>query len=357
MKGPIIDLRSDTVTQPTPQMRLAMSRAEVGDDVYGEDPTVNQLQQKAAEIFEREAALLVPSGTMANQIAIRIYTRAGQEVICEERAHIFNSELGMMAAFTGCLVRPIWAQDGILTWTLIEPYLRRVGTKYGSTGLIALENTSNFAGGTIYPLNVAKEICDRAHEVGIPVFLDGARIFNAAVRLGIPVAEIGRKFDSLMFSLSKGLGAPVGSVLVGSADFIEEARHIRKMLGGAMRQAGILAAAGLLALKDGPSHLHVDHENAKFIASGLAELPCLRIDAEKVTTNIVLMETTGTCLSSPDLVIGLAAQGVLANAIGPDTLRLVTHRDVSRTDCEQALRIIRQILRAPATTTGRRRAP
>src|ERR1700687_152976 len=347
MNTTILDLRSDTVTQPTPRMRRAMAEAKVGDDVYCEDPTINQLQERAAEIFEREAALFVPSGTMANQIAIKIHTHAGQEVICEQRAHIYNSEAGMMASFAGCLARPICAQNGILTWNLIAAQLRQSPSKRGGTGLIALENTSNFAGGTIYSPNISAEICSRAHEAGIPVFVDGARIFNAAVALGISVANLTRMFDSLMFSLSKGLGAPVGSVLVGDADFIEEARHVRKMLGGGMRQAGILAAAGLVALEEGPSRLHVDHENAKFIASGLAAVPRLRMDITKVVTNIVLMETTGSGFTAPDLVRQFAAEGVLANAIGPDTVRLITHRDVSRADCKRALQIIRSVLRVP----------
>jgi threonine aldolase len=340
----IIDLRSDTVTQPTPEMRRAMAEAKVGDDVYGDDPTVNELQRRAAEIFGRAAALFVPSGTMANQIAMKIYLRPGQEVICEERAHIFNSELGMMAAFAGGVVRPVWAQDGILTWELVRKQLRRPGAKYGSTGLISVENTANFAGGTIYPINVTQEICDQAHKLGIPVFLDGARIFNAAVGLRVAVSDLVRGFDSFMFSLSKGLGAPVGSVLVGNADFIEEARQVRKMLGGAMRQAGILAAAGLLALDHGSANLQADHENARFLARELSAIPGLRVDETKVPTNIVVIETAGSGLTAPNLVSRFAERGLLANAIMPDTVRLVTHCDVSRGDCEKAVQIIGEVL-------------
>lgn len=340
----IIDLRSDTVTQPTLEMRRAMGEAEVGDDVYGEDPTVNELQRRAAETFGREAALFVPSGTMANQIALKIYLRPGQEVICEERAHIFNSESGMMAAFAGCVVRPAWAQDGILTWELVRKQLRRPGARYASTGLISVENTANFAGGMIYPTSITREICDQSHNLGIPVFLDGARIFNAAVGLGVSVSELAQGFDSLMFSLSKGLGAPVGSVLVGSADFIAEARQVRKMLGGAMRQAGILAAAGLLALEQGPANLQADHENAKFLAHGVAAIPGLRVDAPKVLTNIVVIQTAESGRTAPNLVSRFAERGLLANVIMPDTIRLVTHRDVSREDCETAVQIIGEVL-------------
>ena len=345
MKPTIVDLRSDTVTQPTPKMRSAMAEATVGDDVYNEDPTVNQLQQDAAELFEREAALFVPSGTMANQIAIRIYVQAGQEVICEEPAHIFNFELGMASAFTGCLIRPLYADDGILFWDLISSRLQTTASKYGGTALIEVENTSNLAGGTVYPPDVTKEICEQAHKLNIPVFLDGARIFNAAIALDISVAEASRNFDSLMFSLSKGLGAPVGSMLVGDGNFIEEARHVRKMLGGGMRQAGILGAAGVVALKEGPSRLRLDHENAQFLASELASCPGLLVHPKKVTTNIVLVNCTAIGLNASQLAARLAAQGVLVHPIARDTIRLVTHRDVSRTQCECAARVIGEVVR------------
>ena len=273
MNRPIVDLRSDTVTRPTPAMRRAMAEAEVGDDVYREDPTVNRLQERAAEIFEREAALFIPSGTMGNQAAIKVHTDLGQEVICEQRAHIFNHEMGMMSAFAGCVPRTIWAEDGILTWDLIAPQVRGRSDHRARTGLVELENTSNLAGGSLYPLEVSNAICDQAHQAGLPVHLDGARIFNASVASGHSVVELTRKFDSVMFCLSKGLGAPVGSLLVGSKEFIEEARLVRKMLGGGMRQAGVLAAAGLVSLEETPKRLHVDHENARFLAEGLAEIP------------------------------------------------------------------------------------
>jgi threonine aldolase len=238
-----VDLRSDTVTKPTPEMRRAMAEAEVGDDVYGEDPTINRLEQRAAEIFGREAAIFVPSGTMGNQVAIKIHTRPGQEIICEERCHVFNYEMAMMAHFSGCLGRPIHAENGILRWAQIERKITPKTYYYAQTGLVSLENTHNMAGGTVYPPEVADEICDGAHTAGLPVHLDGARVFNASVALGKPVAEITRRFDSVMFCLSKGLGAPVGSLLVGSKQFITQARIYRKSLGGGMRQAGVLAAA------------------------------------------------------------------------------------------------------------------
>jgi threonine aldolase len=350
MSQAVVDLRSDTVTRPSPAMRRAMAEAEVGDDVYREDPTVNRLQDRAAEIFAREAALFVPSGTMGNQAAIKVHTRPGQEIICEERAHIFNFEMAMTAAFSGCLVRTLRAEDGILTWDLIAPHIRGRGDHRARTGLVELENTSNLAGGSVYPLAVSDEICDRTHQAGLPVHLDGARIFNANVALGRSVVELTRKFDSVMFCLSKGLGAPVGSMLVGSKEFIEEARLCRKMLGGGMRQAGVLAAAGLIALEEGPKRLHIDHENARFLAQGLAEIPGIKINPDKVVTNILFFEVPGTGHAPVELSQRLAAEGVLANPGTPTSIRMVTHLDVDRAACARALEVLRQVLRVPQKT-------
>jgi threonine aldolase len=338
----IVDLRSDTVTRPTPEMRRAMAEAEVGDDVYGEDPTLNRLEQRAAEIFGREAAIFVPSGTMGNQVAIKTHTRPGQEVICEERSHIFNYEMAMMAHFSGCLARPIYGEHGVLRW---EEVKKRIAPKIyyrAPTGLISLENTHNMAGGTIYPQDAADEICDRAHEAGLPVHLDGARIFNAAAVLGRTVAELTAKFDSVMFCLSKGLGAPVGSLLVGSRAFIDQARAYRKALGGGMRQAGVLAAAGLIALEDGPRHLRADHENARFLAEGLAQAPGIKV-ISPVVTNIVIVDISGAGMTSAELSRRLAEQHVLASGISPEAVRFVTHRDVDRAGCERALEAVRRI--------------
>ncbi|PYV27494.1 MAG: low specificity L-threonine aldolase [Acidobacteria bacterium] len=347
MTRPIVDLRSDTVTRPTPAMRRAMAEAEVGDDVYREDPTVNRLEDRAAEIFEREAALFVPSGTMGNQAAIKVHTDPGQEVICEQRAHIFNHEMGMMAAFAGVLPRTVLAEDGILTWDLIASQVRARSDHRSRTGLVELENTSNLAGGSVYPLQVSDEICDRAHEAGLPVHLDGARIFNAGVALDRSVVDLTRKFDSVMFCLSKGLGAPVGSMLAGSKAFIEEARLVRKMLGGGMRQAGVLAAAGLVALEESPKRLRVDHENARFLAERLAEMPGIKIEPGKVVTNILFLEVSGTGLTSFELSKRLASQGVLANGVTAANMRMVTHYDVDRAGCERALQVMRGVVGAP----------
>jgi threonine aldolase len=338
-----VDLRSDTVTKPTPEMRRAMAEAEVGDDVYGEDPTINRLEQLAAEIFGRDAALFVPSGTMGNQIAIKIHTRPGQEIICEERAHIFNYEMATLAAFSGCIARPIPAADGILSWAEVKKRIRPKTYYISQTGLVSLENTHNMAGGTVYPMQVANEICDAAHEAGLPVHLDGARVFNAAAALGKPVTELTRRFDSVMFCLSKGLGAPVGSLLVGSRDFIEQARIYRKALGGGMRQAGILAAAGLIALEKMPARLRDDHANARFLADGLAQIPGIRLDAKKVQTNIVVFDIAGTGMNSAEFSRRLAESNVLANGIDPQTMRMVTHMDVDRAGCERALAAVRTI--------------
>jgi len=344
-----VDLRSDTVTKPTPEMRQAMLEAEVGDDVYGEDPTVNELQRRAAEIFRREAALFVPTGSMGNQIALKIHTRPGQEIICEERGHIFNYEMAMMAHFSGCLARPIPAVDGILTWEQIKKKISPSTYYYAQTGLISLENTHNMAGGTVYSTEVADRICDEAHALGLPVHLDGARIFNAAAALGQTVAQITRKFDSVMFCLSKGLGAPVGSMLVGSKKFIEQARVLRKALGGGMRQAGVLAAAGIIALEKGPEHLNEDHANAKFLAEGLAKVQGIKLDPTKVQTNILIFDISGTGMDSGEFTRELAARNVLAGGVTADTVRLVTHRDVDRAACERTLRVVQEMCGGTAT--------
>lgn len=335
---PIIDLRSDTVTKPTVEMRSAMAEAEVGDDVYGEDPTINRLEQVAADVFGREAAIFVPTGTMGNQIAIKIHTHHGQEVICEERAHIYNWEMAMMASFSGCVPRTVRGEDGIVSWRQLAPLIAPRIYYRATTGLVVLENTHNMAGGTVCPTEVAEEICAGARDAGLPVHLDGARVFNAATALGRPVAEITRGFDSVMFCLSKGLGAPVGSMLVGSREFIDQAHIYRKALGGGMRQAGILAAAGLIALQKMPQRLQKDHDNARMLAEGLAQIPGIKIDPQKVTTNIVIFDISGLGMNSAEFTQKLSGSNVLASGIGPTTVRMVTHFDVDEGGCRRALR-------------------
>jgi threonine aldolase len=339
-----VDLRSDTVTRPTPAMRRAMAEAEVGDDVYGEDPTVNRLQARTAEIFEREAALFVPSGSMGNLLAIRTWTRPGMEVVCEQRAHVNQYELASMSAIAGCMPRTTPAPDGILTWELIEPLLRPKTYYYSQTGLITLENTHNMHGGTIFPPKVSEEICDRAHKAGLPVHLDGARIFNAAVALGRSVAELTRKVDSIMFSLSKGLGAPVGSMLVGSRDFIERAHIGRKLLGGGMRQAGVLAAAGLIALEETPKILHRDHENARHLAEGLAQMKGITLDPKKVVTNIVIFDVRGTGRAAAEICTDLGKQKILCAPTDKFSIRMVTHYDVDRDAINRALGAVAEVI-------------
>src|SRR5450759_1853314 len=336
----VIDLRSDTFTKPSPEMRQAMFEAEVGDDVYGEDPTINRLEKRAAEVFGRDAALFVPSGTMGNQIAIKLHTHHGQEVICEAHSHVFEYEMAMMAHFSGVMPRTVWAEGGILTWEQVESKIRTTSYDEAKTGLVSLENTHNMAGGTVTPPEIFDEVCDRVHEAGLRVHVDGARIFNASVALGIPVAQLTAKADTVMFCLSKGLGAPVGSLLVGSAELIDRARIYRKALGGGMRQAGILAAAGLIALEQGPQTLKQDHANARLLAEGLAQIPGIKIDPSKVQTNILICDISGTGITSTELSRKLAQRNVLANGVSPQLIRFVTHRDVSREQCEQALDII-----------------
>jgi threonine aldolase len=335
----IIDLRSDTVTRPTPEMRAAMAAAEVGDDVYGEDPTVNLLEKRAAEIFGREAALFVPTGTMGNQIAIRLHTQPGQEVICESRAHILDWEMATAAVFSGCLLRAVPAEGGILTWKHIEPVIRERGSLRAATGLIEMENSHNMAGGVVTPLPVMEEIWENAKARKLPLHLDGARIFNASTALGVDVKTLTRGFDTVMFCLSKGLGAPVGSMLTGSAELMARARIFRKALGGGMRQVGVLAAAGLIALEQMPARLHEDHANARLLAEALFHMDGVAIDLDGVETNIVIFRMTGR-LSAAELVARLKQRGILASAIGPDAVRLVTHYDVDRAACVKVAEVL-----------------
>jgi len=339
-----IDLRSDTVTKPTAEMREAMARAEVGDDVYGEDPTAQKLQERAAEIFGKEAALFVPSGTMGNQIAVRLHTQPGQEVIIEVRSHMFNLEMAGMAVISGALAYPIQCADGIMDWDSIEAALRPKNSSHAQTGLIAIENTHNHAGGTVTPFEQMRDITERAHTAGVPVHLDGARIFNAAIVLKRDVDEISSLFDSVMFCLSKGLGAPVGSMLLGSREFIDRAIPVRRMLGGGMRQVGVLAAAGLVALEKMRDRLSEDHDKARFLAKGLAEIRGVTLDPERVQTNILVFDVTETGHATGEIAAKLKQRRVLANGINDRQMRMVTHKDVSLSDCETALTAVRETL-------------
>ena len=322
-----------------------MAAAEVGDDVYGEDPTVNLLESRAAAIFGREAALFVPTGTMGNQIGIRLHTKPGQEVIAESRAHILDWEMATTAVFSGCLVRAVLADRGILTWKHIEPAIFARGAFRAATGLVEIENTANLAGGGCTPVPVLEEIWAGAKERKLPTHLDGARILNASVALGADVKALTRGFDTVMFCLSKGLGAPVGSMLTGSAELMDQARLYRKALGGGMRQAGVLAAAGLMALEQGPKRLHEDHANARLLAEALSNLDEVDIDLDAVETNIVIFKLQGG-RSVSDLVARMKARGILMSTVGRDVIRLVTHLDVSRGDCITAAEVLTEEIEA-----------
>lgn len=343
--GAAIDLRSDTVTTPTPAMRRAMAAAEVGDDVYAEDPTVNRLQQVVAEMTGFERGLYVPTGTMSNQIAIAAQVGPGYEVICPEGSHIYEYEPGSLAVISGTLPRLVPAPGGV-------PDPRDVAAAVhdsihqAPTGLISLENTHNRAGGTVVPLAVCAEVQAVGREAGVRVHLDGARAFNAATALGVAVDAVCRGFDSVSICLSKGLGAPVGSVLVGDAELIRRAHRWRKLLGGGMRQAGVMAAAALVALEEGPPRIADDHERARRLAEGLAGAQGVRVDLASVQTNMVYLEVAGA--------VGFAAacadRGVRVGALGPTTVRLVTHHQVSDEQVEAALSVLLAVAAESAAT-------
>jgi len=339
-----IDLRSDTVTTPTEAMRRAMAAAEVGDDVYQEDPTVRRLEEMAAEKMGKEAGLFVPSGTMGNAVAVMTHTRRGDEVILEAESHIYYYEVAGIAVLSGALPRTVPGVRGAITPELLESALRGPNIHYPPTTLLCMENTHNRAGGAVIPLETMRATSDLAHRRGLGVHLDGARIFNAAIALGVPAAVIAATADSVMFCLSKGLGAPVGSVLTGTRAFIERARKNRKMLGGGMRQAGVIAAAGIVALETMVDRLQEDHENARYLAENLAEIPGLAVDPGTVQTNMVMCDVVKPGLSAEELSRRLRERQVLVNANGPSRLRFVTHKDVSRADIARALEIIKDVM-------------
>lgn len=340
----MIDLRSDTVTKPTPEMRQATYEAVVGDDVYVEDPTVNELEEYAANMLGKEAALFVPSGTQGNQIAVLSHCKQGDEVILEAESHIFYYEGAAISAFAGVQPRTIAGKAGAMDPKDVKAAIREENIHYPETGLICLENTHNRAGGTIIPLENMQQIHAIAKENEIPVHLDGARLFNASVASGIDAKAFAAYTDSVQICLSKGLGAPVGSIIAGTKDFIVKARKWRKLLGGGMRQAGIIAAPGLVALKTMVDRLAEDHENAKILADGLQDIPGLNID-NKVETNIIIVNTEKANLTSEEFLNIIKQKGVLANAFGPHTVRFTTHYDVSRSDIKDAIDHIHQLMK------------
>ncbi len=335
-----VDLRSDTVTQPTAEMRKAMAEAEVGDDVYGEDPTVNRLEARAAELLGMEAALFVPSGTMGNEIAIRLLTRRGDEVLAERRSHVCRYELAGMAQISGVMPRMVDAPGGHLTADHVRAAVTPRRYYTSDVSLVVLENSHNLGGGTVQDVAGLRAVVAAARECGFRVHLDGARIWNAAVALGVAPATLTEGVDTVMTCLSKGLCAPVGSLLAATRERIEEARRVRKLLGGGMRQAGVLAAAGLVALETLVPRLAEDHANARLLGAALGR--CRDVRLAPVETNMAVGVLEGQ--SAPDAVAALREKGVLATAMDASTLRLTTHRDVSRADCERAAQAIEATL-------------
>jgi threonine aldolase len=334
----VIDLRSDTVTRPTQSMRKAMAEAEVGDDLFGDDPTVRTLQERAAEIMGKEAALYAASGTMCNQIALRTLVHHGHEVIAEATAHVITVEKISAATLSGVTYRPIPGDRGLFTaeqlTDALRPDLDPLRTRV--VDLVAVENTHQVGGGRVMPIETLREIRKVAEDAGLRLYLDGARIFNASVASGVEVADFAAEADAMMFCLSKGLGAPIGSLLCGPADFIDEARRVRIQFGGGWRQAGVVAAAGLVALEEGPKRLHEDHENAKRLAEGVAELFPGAVDVDAVETNILFVNHQPVGMSPPEIVTRLQIEGVLAGIV-TGRVRMLTHRDVSSADIDRAL--------------------
>ena len=340
-----IDLRSDTVTHPTPAMREAMYRAEVGDDVYGEDPTVNRLEELAAEKLGKETALLLLSGTMGNLVGILSHTRSGDEAIVGRHSHIFLNEAGGAAAMGGVQLFPVESHRGVLDLQEVDAAIRDLNNlHHPRTKLICVENTHNRDGGAAVPVAAMDALAEVAHRRGLRLHVDGARIFNAAVALGVPAGRLVRGADTIQFCLSKGLGCPVGSLLAGSADTIKEARRWRKMIGGGMRQAGIIAAAGIVALEQMVDRLADDHANARRLAEGLARLPGLEVDPDEVETNIVMMQVAGERVDPKRFVAGLAERGVKVGSPYGGRIRMVTHYQVSTADVDYAVRAAEQAL-------------
>lgn len=341
----MIDLRSDTVTVPTDGMRKAMARAEVGDDVYGEDPTVNRLQEMGAALLSKRFALFVPSGTMANQLAIRSQTQPGQEVIVESTSHIVRYEQGAAGALAGVQLHWVPGERGIISAEQVEAAIRPADPHSISTALICLENTHNAGGGTIYPLATIEKIRAIAAKRGIPMHLDGARLMNAVAATTLPPASYGQHFETVSLCLSKGLGAPVGSLLISSdRQLIDRARRFRRMYGGAMRQAGILAAAGIYALEHHVARLTDDHTHAKKLARLLQQIPSVQIAPQHVETNIVIFEVTGQRRTPAEIVAALKEYGVLINPIGGLSYRAVTHLNISLKQIEEAGAVFTRVL-------------
>ncbi len=335
MSDRVSDFRSDTLTTPTPQMREAMARAEVGDDVYREDPTVRRLEEMAAARFGRGAGLFVPTGTMANQIGIRVFTQPGDEILAEPTSHIVLFEAGAAGLISGVQLRTVPARAGVFDAAAIEAAIRGEDVHFPRTALVCLENTHNIAGGVVQPLAVLDAIRALTRARGIPILLDGARLWNAIVAERIDPAEYGKRADLLWFALSKGLSCPVGSVLVGDADVIERCRKVRKQLGGGMRQVGVLAACGIVALESMVDRLAEDHARALSIAQAAQKMPHVQVDVAATRTNIVMLVLDG--LRAQDVVAKMRTDRVLSTALPGNRVRFVTHREVGDADVSRAI--------------------
>jgi threonine aldolase len=341
----MIDLRSDTVTSPTPDMREFMLKAEVGDDVFGEDPTVNNLQTRIAEMLSKEAALFVASGTQANQISINAHTNPGQEIVCDYNAHIFNYEAGAPAMLSGTQIHPILGKYGHPTFEQIQEVVRPSDDHFAQTRLICLENTHNRAGGTIFPIHEIKRISSFAKEKGLKLHLDGARLWNAAIATGISLAEYASYFDSVSLCFSKGLGAPIGSIIVGTRDFIKRVHYYRKAYGGGMRQVGMLAAACIFAVENHFERLIDDHQHAHLLAEALNSYNGLRVEMETVQSNIVILHVQDIGFSVNQLVEMFKKEGILVIAFSPTKIRLVTHLQISRNDINKCLKVFSKLFK------------
>ena len=340
----LIDLRSDTVTKPTPEMRRAMADAAVGDDVFGDDPTVNELQERAADLLGKEAGLFVPTGSMGNQVALGSLARPGDEVVCHRGAHFLHYEGGSVAAHLGLVVRPLAGDRGVISADEVAEVIRTGNDHEPHTAVVAFENTHNAAGGRVFPIDEARAVAKVCAERDVSVHLDGARLFNAQVATGVPAREWVACADTVSFCFSKGLGAPIGSMVVGSEELIAHAHRLRKRLGGGMRQVGVIAAAARVALETGVERLAQDHANARRLAEGLAELDPRVVDPADVETNMVYIDLHPLGRTTPEVSEALLAEGVLTLGFPGHSMRLVTHRDVSDHDLDRALTALRKVL-------------
>lgn len=350
MPGPPIDLRSDTVTRPSPAMRKAMAEAEVGDDVYGEDPTVKALEEHTAALLGKEAALFVPSGTMANQIAVGVHAAPGDELLCDPTSHVYVWECGGIARNSGVTARTIVGDNGLLSVADLRDKIRPDDDHYPRTRLVSLENTHNRGGGRVYPLEQVAAISAWARSQGLAMHCDGARLMNAVVASGVPAAEWGRHFDTVAICFSKGLGAPVGSAIAGTKAMIKQAHRLRKLFGGGMRQAGIIAAAALYALNHNVNRLADDHAHARILAQAIEETDGLRLESGPVETNLIWIAVDPALGQAADLAARLRAEGVLVSPLGPEVLRAVTHLDISDADVARAADAIRRLAPSKVST-------